>query len=129
MEEKLEKSFLQTIRLKKEDLVWVKKGKEISIGGHFFDVKSIKENNGVYEIQGLYDEDEDFLHKHLNESQSNTDQQSQKTLLHFFLQLYTVSENISSEQLNITIRPEHSDYFSFHLPSPSSELLTPPPNV
>ena len=129
MEEKLEKSFLQTIRLKKEDLVWVKKGKEIRIGNHLFDVKSIKENNGIYEVKGLYDEDEDILHEQLNESQHNTDQQSQKSLSHFFFQLYTVVENISSEQLNNTIRPEYSDYFSCHLPSPSAELLTPPPNV
>ena len=129
MEEKLERSFLQTIKLKKEDLVWVKKGKEIRIGNHLFDIKSIKEKNGICEIRGLYDEDEDLLHEQLNESQRNKDQQPQKCLLQFFFQPYTVSENTFSELLNNTIKPEHSDYFSCHLPSPSSELLTPPPNV
>ena len=45
MEEKLERSFLQTIKLKKEDLVWVKKGKEILVGNHLFDIKSIAEKH------------------------------------------------------------------------------------
>ena len=129
MEEKLEKSFLQTIRLKKEDLVWVKKGKEIRIGNHLFDIKSMKENNGVCEIKGLYDEDEDFLHEQLNESQRNTDQESQKSLLNFFFQLYTATENAYYEKTNTLTLSEYSNHFSFRLPSPSSELLTPPPNV
>ena len=87
MEEKLEKSLLQTIQLKKEDFVWVKKGKEIRIGSHLFDVKSIKEKNGVFNIKGLYDKDEDVLHEQLNKSQNNQDHQSQKLLLNFFFQL------------------------------------------
>jgi hypothetical protein len=129
MEEKLEKSFLQTIRLKKEDLVWVKKGKEIRIGNHLFDIKSIKENNGVCEIKGLYDQDEDLLHEQLDESQRNTDQQSQKSLLSFFFQLYTALENTLYEKINTPTLSEHSYHFSFNLPSPSLDLITPPPNV
>ena len=129
MEEKLERTFLQTIKLKKEDLVWVKNGKEIRIGNHLFDIKSIKENNGVYEIKGLYDEDEDLLHEQLNESQRNTDQQSQKALLSFFFQLYTAPENNYFEKVNTPTLSEYSNHFSLHLPSPSSDLLTPPPNV
>lgn len=129
MEKKLEKSFLQTIRLKKEDLVWVKKGKEIRVGNHLFDIKSIKENNGVCEIKGLYDEAEDLLHEQLNESQRNSDQQSQKSLLHLFFQLYTASENVYNEMIDPPALSEYSNYFSFYLPFPSSELLTPPPNV
>ena len=129
MEEKLEKSFVQTIRLKKEDLVWVKKGKEIRIGNHLFDIKSIEENNGVCEIKGLYDEDEDLLHEQLSQSQHNADPQSQKSLLNFLFQPYTVSENIFPGIYNSIITSEYSSYFSLHLPSPSSELLTPPPNV
>lgn len=129
MEEKLEKSFLQTIRIKKEDLVWVKKGKEIRIGNHLFDIKSIKENNGVCEIKGLYDDDEDLLQEQLDESQRNTDQQSQKSLLSFFFQLYTASENTYYEKINTPTLSEYSNYFSFYLPSPFSELLTPPPDL
>jgi hypothetical protein len=127
MEEKLEKSFLQTIRLKKEDLVWVKKGKEIRIGNHLFDIKSIKENNGICEIKGLYDEDEDLLHEQLNESRRSTDQESQKSLLGFFFQLYTAPESCYHEKANTPTLSEYSNHFSFT--SFPSSGFTPPPNL
>lgn len=54
--QKLEKSFLQTIVLQPQDLHWVKKGKELRIGGQLFDVKHIAFNKGSVTITGLYDE-------------------------------------------------------------------------
>ena len=130
MEEKLEKSLLQTIQLKKEDFVWVKKGKEIRIGSHLFDVKSIKEKNGVFNIKGLYDKDEDVLHEQLNKSQNNPDQQSQKLLMNFFFQLvYTAAENSFDEYPSIINPTEYPAYLSIYLPSPETELLFPPPQA
>jgi len=130
MEERLEKSLLQTIQLKKEDFVWVKKGKEIRVGNHLFDIKSIKESNGVYEIKGLYDKDEDILHEQLNKSQTNDDQQSQKLLVIFFFQLvYTAAENSLDEYTTIINPTEYPAYLSLYLPSPETELLSPPPQA
>lgn len=129
MEEKLEKSFLQTIQIKKEDLVWVKPGKEIRIGKHLFDIKSIKEQNGVCEIKGLYDEDEDILHEQLIKTQRNTEQQSQKIVLNFFFQLYTSPSTNLNEIAAVKISTEFSNLFSIFLPSPAFEPLSPPPNA
>jgi hypothetical protein len=62
MKHKLEVSILKTIHIKKDDLVWVKKGKEIKLNGKMFDIKSItKTQKGNYIVTGLYDEQEDEL--------------------------------------------------------------------
>jgi hypothetical protein len=63
MEEKLERSFLQTITVSKADFKWIKKNKEIIIEGKLFDVKeySIKSDSVIF--SGLYDEAESQLEK------------------------------------------------------------------
>ncbi len=129
MEERLENTFLQIIQIKKADLVWVKKGKEIRVGNRLFDIKSINEKNGVCEIKGLYDADEDLLHEKLNKTQRNTKQQSQQLVIDFFFQLYTSSEMNLNEVLAVGISTKYSNYFEILLPSPASELLSPPPNT
>ena len=84
--EKLEQSLVQTLHLKKEEFSWFKKAKEIRIGKHLFDVKSIKEENGLFIITGLYDEQEDLLHKQLEQSQNKEENSSQSMLCNFFFQ-------------------------------------------
>ncbi len=129
MEERLENTLLQIIQIKKAELVWVKQGKEIRVGNRLFDIKSIKEKNGVYEIKGLYDTDEDLLHEILNKTQRNTEQQSQQVFLNFFFQLYTSLTTRFAEVFTNEISTEFSNHFSIQLPSPTIELLSPPPNV
>lgn len=129
MEERLENTFLQIIQIKKADLVWIKQGKEIKVGNHLFDVKSIKEKDGVCEIKGLYDTDEDLLHEQLNKTQRNTEQQSQQLIIDFFFQLYTSLTTCFTEIFTNEITTGFSNHFSIHLPSPTVELLSPPPNV
>jgi hypothetical protein len=129
MEERLENTFLQIIQIKKAELVWVKQGKEIRVGNHMFDIKSIKEKNGVCEIKGLYDTDEDLLHEKLNKTQRNTEQQSQQVFLNFFFQLYTSFSTGFTEVFTNEIVTGFSNHFSIQLPSPTVELLSPPPNV
>jgi hypothetical protein len=128
MEEKLEASLLQTIHLKKENWVWIKKNKEIRVGNHLFDVKSIKEKNGYFEINGLYDEQEDFLQGQLDNMNRDQNPPSQKDLLNFFFHLcYLSPHKIHFESEPITESAAYSCYFSLYLPSPVSELLSPPP--
>jgi hypothetical protein len=61
MEERLETSLLQTITVDQEDFQWVKKNKEINIGGRLFDVKSFKIYGNKLVVTGLYDDDENQL--------------------------------------------------------------------
>ncbi len=61
MEERLETSLLQSMTLDQEDFQWVKKNKEINIGGRLFDVKSYKIYGSKLVVTGLYDDDENKL--------------------------------------------------------------------
>lgn len=63
MKERLEKVSLQTVTLPLSDIRWIKKNKEISIDGNLFDVKSITVSGNNAIITGLYDFDENKLHK------------------------------------------------------------------
>lgn len=127
--EKLEKSMLQTIRLKKEDFTWEKKSKEIRIGNKFFDVKSIREENGFYLITGIYDEQEDLLHEQLLNTQNKEDKSSQNKLCSFFFHFYfSIPPAEDNDLFPALSKTSYIHYFSMPLPSPCSETLSPPPN-
>jgi len=58
---RMEKESLQTLHLKKGELVWFKKNKELLVDGKLFDVKSIRFENEMAIVKGLYDHKEDEL--------------------------------------------------------------------
>ncbi|MDQ3844060.1 MAG: hypothetical protein M3342_08620 [Bacteroidota bacterium] len=66
MKEALERSHLQTINIPANEAQWIKKGKEILIKGHLFDVERIQEENGQLSLQGLFDDAETALVKQLD---------------------------------------------------------------
>jgi len=63
MEEKLEKSSLQLIKLPTASLVWQENGDEALIDGKLFDVKSVHYENEFAILLGLFDEEETKLKK------------------------------------------------------------------
>ena len=127
--EKLEQSMLQTVHLKKEKFSWYKKGKEIRIGKHLFDVKSIKEKNGLFIVTGLYDEQEDMLHKQLEQSENNKENSSQNNLCNFFFHFYySIPSNNTTEPFPFVIKTDHSDFKPAALLSPARNIVSPPPN-
>ena len=67
MEEKLESALLQTIRISKADFEWHKKGKEIKYRGYYFDVKTITDKGTYWLISGLYDTQEQWLEKQIEQ--------------------------------------------------------------
>jgi len=128
--EKLEQSMLQTVHLKKEEFSWYKKGKEIRIGKHLFDVKSIKEENGVLVITGLYDEQEDLLHKQLEQTQNKQENSSQNKLCNFFFHAYySIPSSQTTELLASEIKNDFSAFYLAALLSPAKKITSPPPNV
>lgn len=64
-EERLEEQLLETISIRKDQFRWERKGKEISIGGRMFDVKSfvLKEDRII--LTGMYDDQETAIHSML----------------------------------------------------------------
>lgn len=65
MEEKLEKSALQTVVVPVKEVRWLNGKKEIIVQGKLFDVKSFSIANETLIATGLFDEDEDKLHEKL----------------------------------------------------------------
>ncbi|HEU4633136.1 MAG TPA: hypothetical protein VFS22_04080, partial [Flavisolibacter sp.] len=64
--EKLEQAFLETIVLQRDQFYWEEEGKEISIGGRMFDVKSFLIKEGCFIITGIFDDKETAIHTMLS---------------------------------------------------------------
>jgi hypothetical protein len=127
--EKLEQSMLQTVHLKKEEFSWYKKGKEIRIGKHLFDVKSIKEENGTLVITGLYDEQEDLLLQQLEQSQNKQENSTQNNLCNFFFHFYySIPSENTTEPLPFVIKTDYSNFKPAAQLSPARNIISPPPN-
>ena len=128
--EKLEKSMLETIYLKQGDFSWVKKGKEIRIGKHLFDVKNIKESGAGFIITGIYDEKEDQLHERLNNFSQQENQPTQNKLCNFFFHFYySIPLHDDGDLTLSTPKTIFTYYYSLELPSPFRGKFFPPPNL
>ncbi len=65
MREELEQSSLVTVVVPACKLQWTRPGKEASIDGNLFDVKSYRLINDHFVLTGLFDKEEDLLIKHI----------------------------------------------------------------
>lgn len=127
--EKLEKSMLQTIRLQKKDFTWEKKGKEIRINGKFFDIKSIRKEKGVYVITGIYDEQEDLLHRQLLTTQNKQGNSSQNKLCNFFFHgYYLLPAPLEEGPALPPTKNHHAEYYLAEFPFPYFNIVSPPPD-
>lgn len=70
-EERLEKGSVETMVIKTNQIHWEKKGKEISINGKMFDVKSFHINGNNITVTGMYDEKETAINKLLSQQFDN----------------------------------------------------------
>ena len=73
-------SPLQTIRLKKRNVVWVEAEKEILVDGQLFDIKEIKETKTEITVTGIFDKKETFL-QNLSENITGKEKKEQGILL------------------------------------------------
>jgi len=128
--EKLEMTMLQTISVKNEDFTWVEEGKEIRIGEHMFDIKSMEKKDNLFFFTGIYDEQEKQLHLKLNNFHNEENSGKQNKLFSFFFNsFYLVPFHLQSQQDFAVSKTSYISYFSLLLPSPYSETLSPPPNI
>lgn len=70
---RFEKEHIQSITLSAENVYWVKPGKEISVNGKLFDVKSYERLGNKIRFTGFYDRKEDKLVKHFTKLVHNDD--------------------------------------------------------
>ena len=93
---------LQTITMAKENLLWVKNGKEVIIDGKYFDVKSYTTDGDKIMLTGFYDNPEDKLVTHIKnlvQQKNGTDSPINQTAVkYFFFPIFTNQSNMDFEQ-------------------------------
>ena len=128
MKEKLEKEFLHTITVSKEEVTWVKFNKEVIVGDKMFDVKSFSEKDGLYFFIGLFDAEETALNDLLEKGTDDKNENELLGQLFQCLQSPCVSESIDhgiiANQNNTCPFP-----ILLHISSPFINITTPPPQA
>ena len=131
MEEKMERSLLQTIVAKKGSFTWIKMNKEILINGKMFDVKSYKINVEETTFKGLYDEDEKKIVQDINELSSEKNEPLQPTLQLLKVLLATYTIEVSDYPNNVIFKEIKNEYFNYDelLAFHHTSIFLPPPNL
>ena len=131
MKEALKEEELMILTLSSEEVIWHKKGKEIVVKGHLFDVHSFTPlGNDLFEIKGLFDHKEQALYAKLN-SQMETKRQTSSVLSCFqkwFSMLYTDSMQHGLSLFALaTLRPSFLVSHALNYPDTYLAIIVPPP--
>jgi len=70
-EKERESMSMQTLMIQAEDLHWIRPGKEISLHGKLFDVRSIRAIDGAIAVTGYFDDEETELVSLMNRLSGN----------------------------------------------------------
>ena len=130
MKRQLEIKMLHTITLAKNDVYWLKDGKEIIINGRMFDVKSFQHaGDDKISFTGLYDDEETALVNKVKENQQTDNNAGGKLLAQLFQLLQASFNNTTAE---VFIPSLHSNSFpgiEQRLASQYISIFFPPPQV
>jgi hypothetical protein len=130
MKRQLEIKMLHTITLAKNDVYWLKEGKEILIDGRMFDVKSFKAvGTGEIRFTGLYDDDETALVNKMKKNQQNENNNGGKLLAQLFQLLQSSFNNTAEEIFIPSLNCNHFPGIEQSLASQFIIILSPPPQV
>lgn len=131
MHEELEQKNLVTIHVKSFELVWTRTGKEASINGNMFDVKSYIIKGDDIELTGLFDKDEDGLFTHIdNTQQKNSDATTGTSVLKLFGCFSWNSNNIATQHLSSSVISSlQKNQQNNSLQNPFLSFDTPPPKL
>lgn len=123
---------LQSITIAKENLHWLKKGKEVIIDGKYFDVKSYTTDGDKIMLTGFYDNPEDKLVTHIKNLVQQTNGAdspiNQTAIKYFFFPIFTNQSNIDFEpQWKLTAIAFYS--FAEDIPETNITSFSPPPEL
>ena len=131
MKEKLESTSLQTVAVNTGDIQWVKENKEAVIDGKLFDVKSSITKGDQLILTGLYDNDEDCLHKQFNNlvQQKNgaASPLGNAVIKFLFPPLYTNTVNPLWQNSWQYIAQDHFSAYKEKIFEKHLSIITPPP--
>lgn len=129
MKRQLQGNMLHSLVMAREDLRWVKPGKEILVGEKMFDIKTIeyRRDSTVY-ITGLFDHEESFLYAQLKKTRKEETNRNNQQLVRLFQLMQALPDN---QQEQVSYAPvfalQRPPYAENLLPSPFQSILTPPP--
>jgi len=129
MEERLERSNLQTISVPVKDFHWYEENREIVVDGMMFDVKSIERKGDEYIITGLFDKEETDLHIAMGRLQEQEQEGSDTSIIAKMMydQFYqTNSYSFQNTSIQLSSRPLLTDESLYYT---ILSLHTPPPRV
>lgn len=132
MEERMERSALHTIHASVQNIVWVKPGKEVEVGGRLFDVKSFTISGNTITLTGLYDHEEQVLKSDLLKLFSDK-KNSTTPLSHLVLKFFTITavHDYYSVIPQVTETAVSNKFIVYAdaLASRVRAVVTPPPNI
>lgn len=129
MKEQLEEKMLHSLVLSKDDLHWVKPGKEIVVEDKMFDIKTIeyRENNTVF-ITGLFDHEETLLVRQMKKDLEEENTTNNRQLVQIFQLMQALPDAQPEQQDSPGLLVAQQHFFNEALlPSPYKMILTPPP--
>jgi len=126
--EQLEKGICHVHTFTKQQIQWVKEGKELLVEGKLFDVKEYRQNAGNIEVTGLFDEEEDDLQeKYKGLINRNTENPEHTSLLTIFFTpfLITIPQDETMIFCIIAVNPHR--LFSEDAVNRPCHIFAPPP--
>lgn len=126
MRKELDRQSLVTIKVDQENFSWIDEGREMMIGGRMFDVKSFELENGVYTVNGLFDDEETALLKRMQENREDETSNGNNVLAEFFGLEGTNDQQLGDDLPIYTTRKLYPSYIT----STSIKhvaIITPPP--
>ena len=130
MKEKLETGLLHTITLPENEIVWVKKNKEIRIDNELFDVKGILKGNNKIIITGVFDHEETEIEQKLGNLSGNTNHPN-PILIKLFSFLQSIFSGMCGFEIeyNFICQTKNKIDFTPGLPELPHKVITPPPQA
>lgn len=128
MEEKLERSSLQEVRIPENSLVWYEEGRELIIDDKLFDVLSIRVEKGIAIVSGLFDYEETRLKdqvERLQRQQEKEDEGGSDFLVSF--SAFFIEDHAVSLHHPVSFVLKHNSYWQFRNIEPIQDIICPPP--
>lgn len=123
---RMEKQAAETIHIGKQQLHWVKEGKEILVAGQLFDVKRIVEKDDKLIISGVFDRQETEI-KNILAHQSHQQDEQLTSILLFLIFVGLLPAIACSWEM--AMKPTVHTNFKIALPGIALATDTPPPQV
>lgn len=131
MEKKLEKEQLVQLQIPVNDLHWYKPAKEIVLDGALFDIKTMRIENGIAHISGLYDKQETKIKQQLRALQQKKDKDQGAGRLAFKWTSQTLFLELQELHCSIPdiLMQQKFPGTTTHYPTVYADIVVPPPEV